>query len=212
MVKLFSNDFPALLPPPGPSVPTAPHPLLRTDSVEGKCDVLIFHPRHDLTLARLDVGDIQKVIEAWQRIYKERGAEKGLKYVQIFEVRGFNSREFKLDPLLNVMHGSQNKGAMMGCSNPHPHGQIWSLSEVPQVPATEMASLRRYAETNQAPSSAPKGPGGRPCLLCEYAHFEVGVAESEGRVVLKNNDWVALVPWWAVWPFETLGTSCYDWR
>ena len=75
---------------------------------------------------------------------------------------------------------------MMGCSNPHPHGQVWSLSEVPSLPATELANLKRYAENNAPSESAPKGPGGKACLLCEYAHFEVSVAESEGRVVVKN--------------------------
>ena len=94
----------------------------------------------------------------------------------------------------------------MGCSNPHPHGQVWSLSEIPGIPATELGSLSRYAVSSPAPSSAPKGPRGRPCLLCEYAHFEVNVDnQDEGRVVVKNDHWVAVVPWWAVWPFEILG-------
>lgn len=93
----------------------------------------------------------------------------------------------------------------MGCSNPHPHGQAWSLSEVPHIPSLELASLAKYSvNPDVAPSNAPRGPKGRPCMLCEYAHFEVGVAEAEGRVVVKNEDWVALVPWWATWPFEVL--------
>ena len=73
--------------------------------------------------------------------------------------------------------------AIMGCSNPHPHGQVWSLSEVPTLPAKELASLARYASDPSSPSSpsAPRGPAGRPCLLCEYAHFEISVAENEGR-------------------------------
>lgn len=92
----------------------------------------------------------------------------------------------------------------MGCSNPHPHGQVWSLSAVPTLPATEIASLTRYASSEVAPSGAPKGPNGCPCMLCEYAHFELTVPESESRVVVKNEHWVALVPWWATWPFEIL--------
>ncbi|KAG8932908.1 galactose-1-phosphate uridyl transferase [Tulasnella sp. 418] len=180
---VFPNDFPALLAPPGPPAPQAPHPLLQTQPVEGKCDVLIFHPRHDLTLARLKSSEIVPIIKEWQAIYQRRGTEDGIKYVQIFE----------------------NKGAMMGCSNPHPHGQVWSVSEVPGIPAKEMALMRQYAfQPQQSPSYAPRGPGDRPCMLCEYAHFEVGVPESEGRVVLKNDHWVALVPWWAIWPFEIL--------
>ncbi|QRV99953.1 UDP-glucose-hexose-1-phosphateuridylyltransferase [Ceratobasidium sp. AG-Ba] len=187
---VFPNDFPALLGPPAPLPPPAPHPLLSTQPIQGRCDVLIFHPRHDLTLARLSVPDIERVIEEWTSVYEQRGSEKGIKYVQIFE----------------------NKGAMMGCSNPHPHGQVWSLSTIPEAPAGELASMRQYAagthpssSPSDQTSSAPKGPGGRPCLLCEYAHFEVnGAAPDNSRVVAKNASWVALVPFWAVWPFEIL--------
>lgn len=94
----------------------------------------------------------------------------------------------------------------MGCSNPHPHGQAWSLSEIPHIPATELSNLRKYAEgPADESSSAPRGPGGKPSMLCEYAHFEVNAEnQEEGRVVVKNDDWVAVVPWWAVWPFEIL--------
>ncbi|KAG8717588.1 galactose-1-phosphate uridyl transferase [Ceratobasidium sp. 395] len=186
----FPNDFPALLGPPAPLPPPSPHPLLSIQPVQGRCDVLIFHPRHDLTLARLSTPDIERVIEEWTNVYEQRGREKGIKYVQIFE----------------------NKGSMMGCSNPHPHGQVWSMSTVPQLPAAELTSMRQYAagsHPSSSPadqtSSAPKGPGGRPCLLCEYAHFEVHSAAPENsRVVAKNASWVALVPFWAVWPFEIL--------
>lgn len=99
----------------------------------------------------------------------------------------------------------------MGCSNPHPHGQVWSLSVVPTLPAKELASLQNFALSNAATSGAPTGPNGRPCLLCEYAHFEVAVAHEEGRVIFKNDHWVALVPWWAIWPFEILCkyAQCY---
>ena len=97
----------------------------------------------------------------------------------------------------------------MGCSNPHPHGQTWSLSEIPTLPATELASLARYAADPASPAAegAPRSSSGKPCLLCEYANFEIGVAEAEGRVVVKNEQWVALVPWWATWPFEILRQS-----
>ena len=91
----------------------------------------------------------------------------------------------------------------MGCSNPHPHGQAWSLSEVPSLPATELGSLQKYA-ANTPPSNAPHGPLGRSCLLCDYVTFEVSVAQNEGRVVVQNDHWVALVPWWAIWPFEVM--------
>ena len=93
----------------------------------------------------------------------------------------------------------------MGCSNPHPHGQVWSLSAVPSLPATELDSLKKYSNATQ-PSDAPRGPLGRSCLLCDYVHFEASVASDQGRVVLKNDHWIALVPWWAIWPFEIMRT------
>lgn len=91
----------------------------------------------------------------------------------------------------------------MGCSNPHPHGQVWSLSAIPSLPATELTNLRKYSLSTPS-SNAPKGPLGRPCLLCDYVTYEVSVAQEQGRVVLKNEHWVALVPWWAIWPFEVM--------
>lgn len=96
---------------------------------------------------------------------------------------------------------------MMGCSNPHPHGQAWSLSEIPSLPAKKLENLKKYSLQEVAPSGAPRGPKDRPCMLCEYVHFELTVAEKEGRVVVKNDDWVALVPWWAIWPFEIMRMS-----
>lgn len=84
----FENDFAAVPPPPIPSAPTPSHPFFSLEPVHGACDVLIFHPRHDLTLARLPVIDIEKIIDEWIRIYTSRGAQEGIKYVQIFEVSG----------------------------------------------------------------------------------------------------------------------------
>jgi len=144
--------------------------------------VLIFHPRHDLTLARLPIHDIERVINEWTAIYQKRGSQKGIQYVQIFE----------------------NKGTIMGCSNPHPHGQAWSLSEIPTIPSKELESLLAYALAPQPSSDAPKDLYGRPNLLLEYGHYETTVPRDESRIVMQNNDWVALVPWWAVWPFEIL--------
>ncbi|OCB86353.1 hypothetical protein A7U60_g6668 [Sanghuangporus baumii] len=102
-------------------------------------------------------------------------------------------------------HSLLNKGAMMGCSNPHPHCQVWSMSDIPTIPGKELASFKRYAssESDVPASDAPKAANNRPCLLCEYAHFEVNGSSGE-RIVTKNDDWVALVPWWATWPFELL--------
>jgi UDPglucose--hexose-1-phosphate uridylyltransferase len=98
----------------------------------------------------------------------------------------------------------------MGCSNPHPHGQVWSLSEIPSYPAAELENLKKYSQASEAmviESNSPRGPGNRPCLLCEYATYELSVKEGEGRVIFFNEHWVALVPYWAVWPFELLGAS-----
>lgn len=176
---VFENDFAAVLPPPAPAAPVPPHPMLTSEPVSGGCDVIIFHRRHDLTLAQLAVPDVEKVVEEWIKIYNKRGSQPEVQYVQIFE----------------------NKGSIMGCSNPHPHGQVWSVSTVPTLPATELASLKRYSETGSQTEGAPAGHDGKPCLLCEYAHTEVRLDE---RVVTQNDHFVALVPWWAVWPFEVL--------
>lgn len=97
----------------------------------------------------------------------------------------------------------QNKGSMMGCSNPHPHGQVWSLSVVPSLPAKELTSLRQYSDSPAHNPNSPKGFKDRPCLLCDYAHFEIHNS-GQSRVVVKNEHWVAIVPWWATWPFEIL--------
>lgn len=183
--KVFPNDYASVLPPPGPVARATPHPLLASEPVVGTCDVLIFHPRHDLTFARLSLEDIARIVGEWAGVYRRRGSQEAIKYVQIFE----------------------NKGIMMGCSNPHPHGQIWSLNHIPTIAAAELASLARYAvnpSVEPSASKAPCGPLGRPCLLCDYIHFELGVPEDQGRIVVRNKHFVALVPWWAVWPFETL--------
>ena len=94
----FENDFAAVLPPPGPIAPMISHPLLTTEPVQGGCDVLCFHPRHDLTLARLEVEAIEKIIEEWTRVYLRRGRQEGIKYVQIFEVfsQSFFQKKFFL--------------------------------------------------------------------------------------------------------------------
>ena len=89
-IQVFTNDFPALLPPPGPTDPVSSHPLLQATAVQGGCDVIVFHPRHDLTLARMKTEDIESVINEWIRVYLERGKQPGIKYVQIFEVRIFS--------------------------------------------------------------------------------------------------------------------------
>jgi len=127
--------------------------------------VICFSPRHDLTVARMAVPDIRRVIDTWAAETVELGRE--WRWVQVFE----------------------NKGAVMGCSNPHPHGQIWASDELPnEIAKEEREQWRHFTEK------------GEP-LLVAYARRE---RESGDRVVVENEHWLAVVPYWAVWPFEIL--------
>lgn len=161
---VFSNDFAALLPDVPPMGEPA-HPLLKAQAVSGECRVICFSPRHDLTLPEMSTAEIRRVIEVWQAQVVELGER--YQWVQLFE----------------------NKGAVMGCSNPHPHGQVWALSELPNEAAIEDEMQRAYRQAH-----------GR-VLLLDYAQLE---AEQQERVVLQNEHWLAVVPYWAVWPFEML--------
>lgn len=164
---VFTNDFPALLPEgPEGSVSEAGG-LLRAEPETGTCRVICYSPRHDLSMARLDVDTVVRVIEAWRREYEELGSRPDIGYVQIFE----------------------NRGALMGCSNPHPHGQIWAARSVPDLPAREGRRQAEYLEKN-----------GR-CLLCDYVELEL---ERKERLVLENDSFAVLVPYWAIWPFEVM--------
>ncbi|PPQ63186.1 hypothetical protein CVT24_005731 [Panaeolus cyanescens] len=182
---VFSNDFAALLPDAPAPPPTPLHPLMTVEPVSGACDVIIFHPRHDLTIARMSKEDVKQIINEWVRIYEQRGRQDGIEYVQIFE----------------------NKGAMMGCSNPHPHGQVWSLSTIPSIPSSELRSLKAYALKNQSSevsSASVDAAFPLPCLLCDYVRAELAQPVDTGRIVIQNEHFVVLVPWWAIWPFEVL--------
>jgi len=160
---VFDNDFAALL-------PDTPHQrldrdgLLVAESERGICRVVCFSPRHDLTLGGMETGAIRQVVDTWVEQYVELGGVSWVRHVQIFE----------------------NRGAMMGASNPHPHGQIWANEQLPNEAAKE---LRQQQATD----------GG--CLLCDYLSAELRDGE---RLVCQNEHFVALVPFWAVWPFETL--------
>jgi UDPglucose--hexose-1-phosphate uridylyltransferase len=163
---VFGNDFPALLMP-GTSGggEASDSPFFRTREVSGECRVICFSPRHDLSLAQMTAPEIVRVVETWQ----EQTAELGSRYrwVQVFE----------------------NKGAAMGCSNPHPHGQIWAGDFIPEEPAKEDLSQRDYILEH-----------GRPMLL-DYAQAEL---LERSRIVVEGEHWFAVVPFWALWPFETL--------
>jgi UDPglucose--hexose-1-phosphate uridylyltransferase len=169
-VFAFANDYAALLPE-SPQIPPSPAgSLLRAESERGVCRVLCFHPDHSLTLAGMQVSDIVRVVQAWTAEYIELGARPAIHHVQIFE----------------------NRGAMMGASNPHPHGQIWATEHIPDEPAAELANQLAYRQQHQA------------CLLCDTLKMEL---EQSRRIVCENEEFVALVPFWAVWPFETLVLS-----
>ena len=161
---VFVNDFSALLPDTPADGPVA-NPLFCSEPVRGECRVICFSPRHDLTLAQMAVPDIRRVVDVWV----EQATELGRKYrwVQLFE----------------------NKGAIMGCSNPHPHGQVWAGSALPNEPAAEDRQQRMHLDQNHAP------------LLLEIGRHETGDGR---RVIVQNEHWLALVPFWAIWPFETL--------
>ncbi|MCB9078622.1 MAG: UDP-glucose--hexose-1-phosphate uridylyltransferase [Anaerolineaceae bacterium] len=161
---VFTNDFAALLPD-TPDATLAPDPLLRAETEQGTCRVICFSPRHDLTLPEMAVEDIRRVINVWADQVTELG--RRYRWVQVFE----------------------NKGAIMGCSNPHPHGQIWAGSALPNEPAKEERQQRTYFEERGSP------------LLVDYAAVE---ARQQERVVVENEHWLAVVPYWAVWPFEIL--------
>jgi UDPglucose--hexose-1-phosphate uridylyltransferase len=161
---VFTNDFSALVPnpPEGGEIPTQ---LLKMSPVRGTCWVICFSPRHDLTMREMPKEDIRRVVNVWAEQISELGEK--YRWVQIFE----------------------NKGALMGSSNPHPHGQIWASDQLPNEPWKEEQQQKRYFEENGS------------ILLIDYVKLE---QQQEERVVVENNNWIALVPFWAVWPFEIL--------
>jgi UDPglucose--hexose-1-phosphate uridylyltransferase len=160
---VFTNDFSALLPDTPPA--RSDHPLLRFETQQGICRVVCFSPRHDLTLPEMALADIRGVIDVWADQVTELGQR--YRWVQVFE----------------------NKGAMMGSSNPHPHGQIWAGDALPNEPSKEARRQLAYFSEH-----------GRP-LLEDYVELE---AERQERVVAENRHWLVVTPYWAVWPFETL--------
>jgi len=166
---VFDNDFPALLPNESDDK-FEKAGLIVARAERGICRVVCFSPRHDRTMPRMKPEEVRLVVEAWVEQYRELSALPWVRHVEIFE----------------------NRGAMMGASNPHPHCQIWANGELPNVPAREGATLGEYR----------RGHG--TCLLCDYLALEL---ESGERIVCENEGFVALVPFWAVWPFETLVLS-----
>jgi UDPglucose--hexose-1-phosphate uridylyltransferase len=163
---VFTNDFSALLPE-TPAMTMDGDPLFQAVSESGICKVICFSPRHDLSIPNMSLDGVTRVVEVWKKEFEALRDNPDISYVQIFE----------------------NKGAIMGCSNPHPHCQIWSSSSVPPIVAQEDKCQQRYAQEH-----------GRPMLL-NYLEREL---VQKARIVYENDQFVVLVPFWAVWPFEAM--------
>ncbi|MFB6273053.1 MAG: UDP-glucose--hexose-1-phosphate uridylyltransferase [Salinibacter sp.] len=167
---VFDNDFSALyldLPNKASGTPDPHSSLFAAEPERGRCRVICYTPRHDVTMARMSPGAVRRVVDVWADEYQMLGRHDAINHVQIFE----------------------NKGQMMGCSNPHPHEQIWAQSTVP----TEV----RKEATQQSAHYAENGR----TLLSDYLSAEI---EKEERIVCQNEAFVVLVPYWGVWPYETL--------
>jgi UDPglucose--hexose-1-phosphate uridylyltransferase len=163
---VFDNDFAALLPE-AAAFPGESSPLFHSEGEPGHCRVVCFHPRHDLSLPELSAFEIAKVIRTWTDQTRVLLENPGINYVQVFE----------------------NKGELMGCSNPHPHSQIWATCHLPNEVHKELAHQRSYRECH-----------GRSLLLDYLAQEQ----QRQHRIVCANQHFTALVPYWAVWPFETM--------
>jgi UDPglucose--hexose-1-phosphate uridylyltransferase len=165
----FTNDFSALLPDIAEGSEST-HPLFKLESERGLCRVVCFSPRHDLTLPEMDLAAVEGVVDAWKRESADLSRQAGIHYVQVFE----------------------NKGAIMGCSNPHPHSQIWASGHVPTEPGRELLTQGDYLAEHQS------------VMLLDYLAEEQRLGE---RLISSNDHFSVLVPFWAVWPFETLVIS-----
>ena len=163
---VFENDFAALRPD-TPSGKLDESGLLVAESEQGICRVVCFSPRHDLTIARMEVAGLRRVVDTWTEQYVELGSLPFVNWVQIFE----------------------NRGAQMGASNPHPHGQIWANAGAPNESMKEDRVQREYLKEHDS------------CLLCDYLRLEIKSGE---RLICANDSFYALVPFWAIWPFETM--------
>ncbi|KAL9541809.1 hypothetical protein PS6_010133 [Mucor atramentarius] len=165
----FPNDY-AAVKADQPDLEANDDDLIKVEGVRGECHVICFSPRHDLTLAEMPVEDIKKVVDIWTDSYLEMKKKEFVNHVQIFE----------------------NKGAAMGCSNPHPHGQMWCTERIPEEPSKELIALEDYKKKHNG-----------KCLLCDYAQREMADPERK-RTVFENDTFLVVVPFWAVWPFEVM--------
>jgi UDPglucose--hexose-1-phosphate uridylyltransferase len=166
-VWVFDNDFPALLAPQAPVDGADSDPLLPQAAENGICRVICYSPDHSRTMALMDRAELTAIVEAWTSQWIELSARPEIGAVTIFE----------------------NRGAMMGASNPHPHGQIWATGAVPDELAEETQRQSDWYARHGAP------------MLGQYLQRELA---ADQRVIWSNDSFVIVVPWWAVWPFETL--------
>ena len=166
-VYTFENDFPALL---SDDIHKEINEddLLIVKSESGVCRVICFSPRHDLTISMMKMDNILEVVNAWIHETKSLSVQDDITCIQIFE----------------------NKGEVMGCSNPHPHGQIWATRSLTNEIIKELRAQKRYSEEKK-----------RSCLLCDYLSLE---KEKDDRIVAENDNFIVVVPFWACWPFELL--------
>ncbi len=162
---VFTNDFGALLE--DSNTENYSKGLLQAKGEQGICKVICFSPDHSLTLPEMEVQDIQIVIDTWIQQYITLGEKDFISHIQIFE----------------------NKGAIMGCSNPHPHGQIWAQSSIPEITQKKTFYQKKYFNENNS------------SLLGDYLQQELKIKK---RIIKENNHFVALVPFWAIWPYETM--------
>ena len=160
---VFNNDFAALQPDTPPVA--SDDPLFRMSTEQGESRVICFSPDHSKTLPQLSVDQIRQVVDTWQQQCQQLGER--YRSVQIFE----------------------NKGALMGCSNPHPHGQVWAQQQLPTLVEKKHQSFADYYQTHDTN------------MLQDYVAKE---QDNQQRIVVENNDWLVVVPYWAAWPFETL--------
>ena len=163
---VFDNDYAALLPD-VPALASNEGDLLVASAERGICRVVCFSPRHDVAISQMPTEEVHAVVEAWKEQFANLQKTGWVRHIQIFE----------------------NRGALMGASNPHPHCQIWANASLPSLAEKELNSFSDYLERKNS------------CLLCDYLGLELA---REERIVCSNEAFVVVVPYWAVWPFETL--------
>jgi UDPglucose--hexose-1-phosphate uridylyltransferase len=167
---VFENDFAAMKQDEIVFEEDIKETFFKAQPERGISRVVCFSPKHNLTLPEMEVKAIENIVETWQKEYTDLGNIEYINYVQIFE----------------------NKGSVMGCSNPHPHGQIWAQSSLPTEVEKTQKNLKAYFDKNQS------------TLLEDYLQEELKRKE---RIVIENDHFVALVPFWAIWPYETMIVS-----